>query len=358
LRSTQKFLAGRDEWRAVEPRGETSPRISFFDTPLDDSPFLLLLLKQVEDYTIVVPDAGILSQLCGTNDNNLRLIEEYLGVPVFTKGNELAINGDSPKVCREFRHIIDRITDEVQDGAVADTDLLTAIFNVDVPRGGFKAPPIIIPGGMKRVYAKTPHQEQFIAAMRSNDLVFCVGPAGSGKTFLAIAHALEQVLSRKKNALVLTRPVVEAGESLGFLPGDLEQKISPYLRPLYDAMSYLLGRETVRRLSDNGIIEVAPLAYMRGRTLHNSVVLLDEAQNTTIEQMKMFLTRIGEGSSVCVTGDITQTDLPAHTMSGLVHALSILRSIPSIDIIQMEAEDVVRSRLVKKIVEAYEKSKK
>ena len=318
-------------------------------------------MRQVEAYTIVVPDAGVLSQLCGTNDSNLRLIEDYLGVPVFTKGNELAINGGSPEVCREFRHIIDRITDEVQDGATADADLLTSIFNVDVGCGGsgsVRADPVIIPGGMKRVYPKTPHQDQFITAMRTNDLVFCVGPAGSGKTFLAIAHALEQVLSRKKNALVLTRPVVEAGESLGFLPGDLEQKISPYLRPLYDAMTYLLGRETVRRLSDNGIIEVAPLAYMRGRTLHNSVVLLDEAQNTTIEQMKMFLTRIGEGSTVCVTGDITQTDLPARTMSGLVHALSILRSIPGIDIIQMEAEDVVRSRLVKKIVEAYENSKK
>jgi phosphate starvation-inducible PhoH-like protein len=316
----------------------------------------------VEAYTIVVPDAGILSQLCGTNDSNLRLIEEYLGVPVFTKGNELAITETNPDVCREFRHIIDRITDEVQDGAVADPDLLRSILNVDIPMEkdseAVRAVPIIIPGGLKRVYPKTPHQADFITSLRTNDLVFCVGPAGSGKTFLAIAYALEQVLSRKKNSLILTRPVVEAGESLGFLPGDLEQKISPYLRPLYDAMGYLLGREAVRRLLDGGVVEIAPLAYMRGRTLHNSVVLLDEAQNTTIEQMKMFLTRIGEGSSVCVTGDITQIDLPARTPSGLIHALSILRSVPGIDIIAMDAVDVVRSPLVKKIVQAYENAQK
>jgi phosphate starvation-inducible PhoH-like protein len=311
----------------------------------------------VEAYTIVVPDTGVLSQVCGTNDSNLRLIEEYLGVPVFTKGNELAITESNPDICREFRHIVDRIACEVRDGAVADTDLLKSIINVpdDSPA---RAIPIVIPGGLKRVYPKTPHQAEFISSMRKNELVFSVGPAGSGKTFLAIAHALEQVLSRKKHTLVLTRPVVEAGESLGFLPGDLEQKISPYLRPLYDAMSYLLGRETVRRFSDNGVIEVAPLAYMRGRTLHNSVVLLDEAQNTTIEQMKMFLTRIGEGSSVCVTGDITQIDLPARTMSGLVHALSILEGVAGIDIVEMDASDVVRSPLVKRIVEAYEKSQK
>jgi phosphate starvation-inducible PhoH-like protein len=318
------------------------------------------MLKHVEAYTIVVPDTGVLSQVCGTNDSNLRLIEEYLGVSVFTKGNELAISETNPEICRSFRHIIDRITDEVQDGGIADTDLLISIFNTgDVSeKYTVAAAPVIIPGGLKRVYPKTAHQAQLLLSLRARELVFCTGPAGSGKTFLAIAHALELVLSRKKSTLVLTRPVVEAGESLGFLPGDLEQKISPYLRPLYDAMGFLLGREQVRRLMDSGIIEIAPLAYMRGRTLHNSIVILDEAQNTTIEQMKMFLTRIGEGSSVCVTGDITQIDLPSRTPSGLVHALTILDSVPGIDIVRMDASDVVRSPLVRKIVQAYEHEQK
>jgi phosphate starvation-inducible PhoH-like protein len=313
----------------------------------------------VEAYTIVVPDTVLLGQVCGTNDSNLRLIEEHLGVPVFSKGNELAIAKGDPGICRDFRHIIDRITDEVQSGGVADADLLQSIFNVDSPsQEDFRRlPPVVIPGGLKRVYPKSPHQADFLSCLREKDLVFCVGPAGSGKTFIGIAHALEEVLSRRKSTLVLTRPVVEAGENLGYLPGDLEQKINPYLRPLYDAMGYLIGREAVRRLTESAVIEIAPLAYMRGRTLHNSFILLDEAQNTTIEQMKMFLTRIGDGSSVCVTGDITQIDLPARTPSGLVHAISILDSIDGIGTVSMDASDVVRSPLVKKIVQAYEHHK-
>jgi phosphate starvation-inducible PhoH-like protein len=238
--------------------------------------------------------------------------------------------------------------------------LLQSIFNVPVEgaastgasHGSVNA--IVIPGGLKRVYPKTPNQAALVRALNRRELVFCTGPAGTGKTYLAIAYALQLVVSRKKDALVLTRPVVEAGESLGFLPGDLEQKINPYLRPLYDAIAALLGREMLRKLTDSGLIEIAPLAYMRGRTLHNSVILLDEAQNTTCEQMKMFLTRVGEGSKVIVTGDITQIDLPKRTQSGLIQAISVLRNIEEIEMIQMDASDVVRSPLVKKIVQAYE----
>lgn len=189
--------------------------------------------------------------------------------------------------------------------------------------------------------------------MEKDQIVFATGPAGTGKTFLAVAHALSMMLSGKRQKLVLTRPVVEAGESLGFLPGDLSQKISPYLRPLYDAMEGLIGPLAVRKLEENGSIEVAPLAYMRGRSLQNAVVLLDEAQNTTKEQMQMFLTRIGENASAIVTGDISQTDLPRGKVSGLSHALSILEGIQGISMIRFSSHDVVRGRIVQKIIDAY-----
>jgi phosphate starvation-inducible PhoH-like protein len=313
-------------------------------------------------YTIVIPDGDLLSRVCGTNDSNLRLIERHLGVPVLTRGNELSIPAKDTEVQQQFQHIIDRIADEIHAGGDSGPDLLQSIFNVSVEgtaaTGAFhdSVSAIVIPGGLKRVYPKTPNQAALVRALNRCELVFCTGPAGTGKTYLAIAHALQLVVSRKKDALILTRPVVEAGESLGFLPGDLEQKINPYLRPLYDAIAALLGREMLRKLTESGLIEIAPLAYMRGRTLHNSVILLDEAQNTTCEQMKMFLTRVGEGSKVIVTGDITQIDLPKRTQSGLIQALSILHSIDEIEMIQMDASDVVRSPLVKKIVQAYEQA--
>ncbi len=191
--------------------------------------------------------------------------------------------------------------------------------------------------------------------MQERDLVFCVGPAGSGKTYLAVAEALRRLLSRKKRKLVLTRPVVEAGENLGFLPGDLEQKIHPYLRPLNDAMETLLPRDTLHKLEESGMIEVAPLAYMRGRSLNDCIVILDEAQNTTREQMKMFLTRMGERSQIIVTGDMTQTDLPRRIPSGLSHAIEILGEIEDILIVHLDSADIVRNPLVKKIVQAYER---
>lgn len=307
-------------------------------------------------YTIVVPDTNVLSRLCGANDSNLKLIEQHLGVAVYTKGNEISVEESDPSVHQQFRFIVDRLIDEIEDGCTDSFDAVSAILNTGL-HSSFDKSSILVPGAIRKVYPKTQNQADYVNLLRTHDMVFCTGPAGSGKTFLAIAEALNLVLCRKKSKIILTRPVVEAGESLGFLPGDLEQKISPYLRPLYDAMETVLPKETVKKLVENGIVETAPLAYMRGRTLNNSVIILDEAQNTTCEQMKMFLTRMGESSKVFVTGDITQIDLPKRIPSGLSEATSLLQSIPEIGMMEMRADDVVRNPLVKKIVQAYENAK-
>ena len=313
-------------------------------------------------YTIIVPDSDVLSRLCGTNDCNLRLIEEFLGLSIFAQGNELSVETDDPALQQQFNFIINRILDEFSDGTIAVTDgelIQSVLNNGDTGDHQFLTRySIQIPGGTKKVYPRTKGQALLVHKMRTTDMVFACGPAGSGKTFLAVAEALKLLLSHKVNSIVLTRPVVEAGESLGFLPGDLNEKINPYIRPLYDAMGAVLPKETVKRLTDNGIIEVAPLAYMRGRTLNDCAVILDEAQNTSIEQMKMFLTRMGENSKVFITGDPTQVDLPKKMTSGLVHALEILKDVDGISIARLDSSDVVRNELVKKIIRAYENEEK
>lgn len=310
----------------------------------------------MSEYTIVVPDNDILSCVCGTNDSNLKLIEESLGLPVYTRGNELSIDDSNKEICQKFQFIIDRIIDEVNDGGKNTEDIVLSVLNTQ-KRVNADEISISVPGAVKKIYPRTQNQAEYINLLQTKDMVFCTGSAGSGKTFLAVAEALRLVLSHKKNKLIITRPVVEAGESLGFLPGDLEQKIDPYLRPLRDAMDTIVTAETVKKLTEAGIIEVAPLAYMRGRTLNNAVIILDEAQNTTCSQMKMFLTRMGENSKVFVTGDPTQIDLPKKTSSGLVHSISILYKIEDIGFMELTADDVVRNRLVKKIVRAYENEK-
>lgn len=316
------------------------------------------------EYIIVLSDPDVLSGVCGTNDSNLRLIEKYLGVPVFSRGNEISIADSSDETRQKFKFIIDRITDEIADGASSSADFVESILNTGLcgfPHGdgGFSAGEfsISVPGGIRKVYPKTRNQARLVGEFRRNSLVFAVGPAGSGKTFLAVAESLSLLLSHKVSSIILTRPVVEAGESLGFLPGDLQDKISPYLRPLYDSMNSCISPEVMKKLQENGTIEIAPLAYMRGRTLGNAAVILDEAQNTTREQMKMFLTRVGENSKVFVTGDITQIDLPRRIPSGLLQALDILRGIDGISIVELDETDVVRSALAKKIVRAYENVK-
>ena len=215
----------------------------------------------MSEYTIVVPDNDIISCVCGTNDSNLRLIEESLGVSVFTRGNELSIPSDDKETCEKFQFIIDRIVDEIYDGGMNSEDVVVSVLNTQRKVNADEMS-ITVPGAVKKIYPRTQHQAEYINLLQTKDMVFCTGSAGSGKTFLAVAEALRLVLSHKKNKLIITRPVVEAGESLGYLPGDLEQKINPYLRPLRDAMETIVGVETVRKLTEAGIIEVAPLAYM------------------------------------------------------------------------------------------------
>jgi phosphate starvation-inducible PhoH-like protein len=310
----------------------------------------------MSEYKVVISDNEILSCICGTNDKNLDLIEEKLGIPVFTKGNEISIESDDPEITEQFQFIMDRIIDEVYDGGKNSEDIVISVLNTQ-KKINMDEVSILVPGSVKKIYPRTQHQAEYINLLQTKDMVFCTGSAGSGKTFLAVAEALRLVLMHKKQKIIITRPVVEAGESLGFLPGDLEQKIAPYLRPLQDAMETIVTPETVKKLMEAGIIEIAPLAYMRGRTLNNSVIILDEAQNTTSTQMKMFLTRMGENSKVFVTGDPSQVDLPPKKSSGLVQSMRLLCKIEDIGFMELTAEDVVRNSLVKKIVRAYEHGK-
>lgn len=306
-------------------------------------------------YTIIIPQSEVLHRICGTNDSNLSLIENFLGVSVFARGNELSVNSEDKETTENFRFIIDRISDEfsVNESTGTDREIIQSVLNTEVP-GKISDVSVSIPGAFKRIYPETKGQADLILAMRSSDLVFALGPAGSGKTYLAAAEALRLLLCHKVSSIVITRPVVEAGESLGYLPGDLQEKINPYIKPLYDAMNSILPRETIKKLNDNNLIETAPLAYMRGRTLKNCAVILDEAQNTTPEQMKMFLTRMGENSKVFITGDPTQVDLPPRIQSGLVHSTKILNNIKDISIVELTSTDVVRNPLVKQIIQAYE----
>jgi len=312
--------------------------------------------------TIVLNDQHTLKDICGVHDENLLALEEALKARIFTRGNEIILDSDDARTQTVFSEIIKQIREHQKIGHMPDPDLVRTIHrtvseesssNIDL----LKDLHITIPSSPK-VFPRNLHQAQFIEAMSQFDICFAIGPAGTGKTYLGVAHALKEILERKKKKLILTRPVVEAGESLGFLPGDLTQKISPYLRPLYDAMDDLLPLQVVNKLEESRIIEIAPLAYMRGRSLKESYIVLDEAQNTTREQMKMFLTRIGEGSKAIITGDITQIDLPKPRSSGLLHARQVLEDLPDLSFTYFDAADVVRNPLVKKIVNAYENEKK
>ena len=307
-------------------------------------------------YTIVLEDQTALSSLCGANDENLHIFETYLGVPVICRGNEVTVLTSDQAVCQRFQKLIDTllaspgITSEDSAGFIA-----ACVANSPSQQDCFSPQCIHIPRGIKSVYPKNRTQAALIDSIYANDITFGLGPAGTGKTYIAVALALKLLLSHKVRKLILTRPVVEAGESLGFLPGDLVQKINPYLRPLFDIMEALLPAGLLRSLEESNSIEVAPLAYMRGRTLHNAAVILDEAQNTTKEQMKMFLTRMGEGSKLIITGDPSQSDIRGRSESGLIHAVSLIRSITGIGIIEFSVAEVVRHSLVQKIINAYER---
>ena len=307
-------------------------------------------------YTIVLEDRTVLSSLCGANDENLQVFESYLGVPVICRGNEVTVLTSDQAVCNKFQKLIDTLLESPEITSESSADFIASCVANSVPQENSFCPQCIhIPRGIKSVYPKNRKQATLIDSIYANDITFGLGPAGTGKTYIAVALALKLLLSHKVRKLILTRPVVEAGESLGFLPGDLVQKINPYLRPLFDIMETLLPADVLHSMEESNIIEVAPLAYMRGRTLHNAVVILDEAQNTTKEQMKMFLTRMGEGSKLIITGDPSQSDIRGRSESGLVHAVSLIRTIEGIGIVEFSADEVVRHSLVQKIINAYEK---
>ncbi|AEF82763.1 PhoH family protein [Leadbettera azotonutricia] len=310
-----------------------------------------------DSITIVLDNRDILSGVCGANDGNLKVIEGSLGGRIATRGNEIRLEGAGDAGVQRFKTVMDTLIARVREGNYPSPDYVRALAGEEAPADEEEAV-IHIPHGFSRVYPRSKNQAAYIRGMRSADISFGVGPAGTGKTYLAIAEALRLVLSKKQRKLVLTRPVVEAGESLGFLPGDLAQKINPYLRPLYDAMESLVPYEVIHRMEETRAIEIAPLAYMRGRSLNDCVVILDEAQNTTKEQMKMFLTRIGQGARAMITGDTTQIDLPKRVDSGLLHAVSLLSNVEGLNFSWLHTGDVVRNPLIKKIIQAYDNEEK
>jgi phosphate starvation-inducible protein PhoH and related proteins len=296
--------------------------------------------------------------LAGLHEENIKRIAQQTGATVVLRGSELNITGTENQVART-RRIVETLAPTWSQGqAIALTDVMTAIHALDTHRedelAAIQKDVVARTRRGEVIRAKTFRQQQYVQALRSRDLTFCTGPAGTGKTFLAAMVAVKALMNEEYERLVLTRPAVEAGERLGFLPGDLQQKVNPYLRPLYDALHEMLDPERIPQLMERGVIEVAPLAYMRGRTLSNAFVILDEAQNTTPAQMKMMLTRLGFNSRMVITGDVTQTDLPQYQESGLAVATRILAKVEGIAFCELTKADVVRHPLVQRIVAAYE----
>jgi phosphate starvation-inducible PhoH-like protein len=298
--------------------------------------------------------------LFGSFDENIRLIESEFSVTVLNRGSDLKISGEAENVAKATT-AIERLLALINKGeALSDQNVRYVISLVkdgeEDKLMSLSGDCVCITSKGKPVKPKTLGQKKYVEAIRKNTIVLGAGPAGTGKTYLAVAMAVTAFRAKEVNRIILTRPAVEAGEKLGFLPGDLQQKVDPYLRPLYDALFDMLGAEAFARYQERGSIEVAPLAYMRGRTLDDSFIILDEAQNTTREQMKMFLTRLGFNSKMVVTGDVTQIDLPDGKRSGLTDAMRILRSVPDISINTFTEKDVVRHKLVQDIIKAYEKN--
>ncbi len=314
-------------------------------------------LCMIEIQLTRIPDPA---QLFGSHDSHLNLIEKTFDVSIVARQDTLEVTGSASAV-EQVRMIIQDLEKLTSAGyGLTRDELQSAIRAFQArPAGEANIRELLLNGSIittrtRKVFPKTPQQKAYIDAIAHNDLTFAIGPAGTGKTYLAVAMAVSYLLTKKISRIILARPAVEAGESLGFLPGDMVQKVNPYLRPLYDALFDLLELDRAQRLVEKGVIEVAPIAFMRGRTLNEAFIILDEAQNTTPEQMKMFLTRLGYNSKTVVTGDITQIDLPRERRSGLVHVQSILHSVPNIRFLYLTERDVVRCDLVRAIVSAYE----
>jgi phosphate starvation-inducible PhoH-like protein len=302
--------------------------------------------------------AGGVEQLFGTLDENLKLLESSLHVTTGLKDDHLEIEGESSAVDRAAG-LLEEYSGLIREGRVFSSGevkslLRTALAEPEVGLRKAAQPSRPRVFGKKQVQAKTPNQRRYMEYIEKYDMVFAIGPGGTGKTYLAVAMAVSGLLTKEFSRIILARPAVEAGERLGFLPGTLQQKVDPYMRPLYDALYDMLDADKLERYLEKGIIEVAPLAFMRGRTLNDSIVILDEAQNTTSEQMKMFLTRLGFNSKAVITGDITQIDLPSERRSGLIEAMEVCGKISDIAFIHFNERDVVRHNLVQQIIKAYE----
>ena len=309
---------------------------------------------------IKIKNPKMVAELLGVFDENLNAVMSETKVAIFLDGDNLIISGGKDSVALAEK-VVKKLMDIIDTGEKIDKSRI--VYLVELAKNGnlegiekVVSGVVAITSKGKQIKCKTLGQKTYVDAINKNTVVFGVGPAGTGKTYLAVALAVTAYKNKEIEKIILTRPAVEAGEKLGFLPGDLQNKVDPYLRPLYDALQEMFGLETYQKLIEKGVIEIAPLAYMRGRTLNDSFIILDEAQNTTIEQMKMFLTRMGEGSKVVITGDITQIDLPDGKKSGLKHAISILNDVKDIKIINLTYKDVVRHPLVAEIIKAYSKS--
>ena len=318
------------------------------------------MLMASEEIFLLPADNGRLSNLCGHFDIHLRQIETRLKVEISNRGNQFKVTGKNNSVkaaCALMKNLFastenEFLTSELIHLAMQDSSIDDLLEQPDPETDEQQLVSIKTKRGMIR--GRGLNQQDYLKKITAHDINFGVGPAGTGKTYLAVACAIEALQNEKVSKIILVRPAVEAGEKLGFLPGDMAQKVDPYLRPLYDALYEMLGFERVEKMIDRGVIEVAPLAFMRGRTLNDAFIILDEAQNTTVEQIKMFLTRVGFGSTAVVTGDVTQIDLPSEKMSGLRHVLEVLKDIEGISFTFFSARDVVRHPLVQRIVLAYE----
>lgn len=311
-----------------------------------------------KDRWIEIENLNQMMELFGRFDENMKLLEEELDVQIVARDTQLYLLGNDKSVDIAYT-VITKLLDSIKDGGRIDRGKVR--YYIQLAKEGdaddiseLMGNVVCITHKGKPIKAKTLGQAQYVKAMRQNDIVFGIGPAGTGKTYLSMAMAVNAFKSKEISRIILTRPAVEAGEKLGFLPGDLQNKVDPYLRPLYDALHDLMGLETYTRLIERGVIEVAPLAYMRGRTLDDAFIILDEAQNTTSEQMKMFLTRLGVGSKAVINGDITQIDLPSGAKSGLEEAIQVLQGIKGIEFVYLTDRDVVRHELVMAIIRAYD----
>ena len=304
-------------------------------------------------HTVEFENNSFLPELYGNHDQNLAKFENYYGVSISYRGNILEISGDDESSLMAAGKIM-QLYNELDNGiklGIKDIDVFLKSKKIEKDQ-------YLIKTKNKKIYARSKNQEKFVDSINKNDLVFGVGPAGTGKTYLAVATAVQSLLNNQISRIILSRPAVEAGERLGFLPGDLKEKIDPYLRPLYDALNDLMPKKILENNIESGIIEIAPLAFMRGRTLENAFIILDEAQNTTNMQMKMFVTRLGRNSKMVILGDVTQIDLPTGSSSGLKEILKLIPKEEGIEIINFQSKDIVRHRLVDKIVKAYSKLKK